>query len=162
MPSSAVRVAGLLIPSSAKTLKGCSAKLEEELPNGSAKATRPVRVLVVDDNRDSVLTLGILLRSEGYEVRLVESGKAALIEAQEFRPDVALLDLDMPDVSGFAVAQLLCRAQGAQRPALIAVTGRRGSEDQNGAEVSGFRHYVTKPYDPVWLLTLLASIMKAA
>ena len=112
-----------------------------------------LRVLIADDDRDAVLTLGILLRSEGYDVRLARSGKEAMSQALELRPDIALLDLQMPDYSGLRVARDLQRHYGGDCPLLIAVTGR--TQDRQTAQMSGFHHFVAKPYDPIALLRLL-------
>ena len=117
-----------------------------------------LRVLVADDNRDAALTLGILLRSEGYDVRLALGGKEAMSAALEARPDVALLDLHMPDYSGLQVAQELQRHFSGDCPLLVAVTAR--AQDRQQAEISGFHHFVPKPYDPRALLTLLASLRR--
>ena len=117
-----------------------------------------VRVLVVDDNRDTALTLGILLRSEGYIVRLANSGAEALKLAEAFRPDAALLDLHMPERSGFDVAIELQRRYGIECPILIAVSGHADPKNQGLAEISGFDHFVAKPYDPSALLELIAAL----
>lgn len=117
-----------------------------------------LRVLVAEDNRDTMLTLGILLRSEGYEVQLAENGERALAEAREFRPDVVLLDLGLPDRSGFDVASELSRRYGQDCPVLVAVTARTTAEDRQLAEISGFHHFFSKPYDPQALLLLLDSL----
>ena len=119
--------------------------------------TRPLRVLVADDHRDTVLTLGILLRSEGYDVRLAQNGREALSEAAEFQPDIALLDIEMPYRTGLEVADEL-RRRGKACPLLIAVTARTSSEDRQIAEISGFHHFVAKPYDLQALLLLVASL----
>jgi len=116
------------------------------------------RVLVAEDNRDTMLTLGILLRSEGYDVHLVENGEQALAEAGEFRPEVVLLDLGLPDRSGFDVASELWRRFGHNCPVLVAITGRTSAEDRQRAESSGFHHFFSKPYDPQALLLLLDSL----
>jgi CheY-like chemotaxis protein len=117
-----------------------------------------LRVLVVDDHRDTMLTLGILLRSEGYEVHLADNGEQALAEAGQFRPHVVLLDLGMPGRSGFDVASELGRRHGAKRPVLVAITGRTTAADRQRAETSGFHHFFSKPYDPQALLLLLDSL----
>jgi CheY-like chemotaxis protein len=122
-----------------------------------AKFTPALRVLVADDHRDTALTLGILLRSEGYDVRLAHNGKEALSEAAQFHPDVALLDIEMPGRNGFEVADEL-RRRGAASPVLIAVTSQTSSDDRRIAEISGFQHFLAKPYDPQALLLLLASL----
>jgi two-component system CheB/CheR fusion protein len=117
-----------------------------------------LRVLVADDNRDTVLTLGILLRSEGYDVHLAENAEQALAEASAFRPDVVLLDIGLPDRSGFDVAQELWRRYGHDCPVLVAVTARTQAEDRERAETSGFHHFFSKPYDPQALLLFLDSL----
>jgi len=116
-----------------------------------------VRVLIADDDRDTVLTLGILLRSEGYDVRLAQSGTEALTLAAEFQPDVALLDLNMPGRTGLEVAQELA-GRATRCPVLIAVSGHLGEEERRLAGSSGFHDLVSKPYDPHALLLLLDSL----
>ena len=118
----------------------------------------PVRVLIADDNRDAVMVLSILLRSEGYDVRLAHGGKEALAQAAEFHPHVALLDLEMPDCSGFRVAQELSRGSNGEPPVLVAVTACTEAEAREMAQVSGFQHFVSKPYNHQAMLKLLASL----
>ncbi|HEX9431575.1 MAG TPA: response regulator [Burkholderiales bacterium] len=122
-----------------------------------ANFTSPLRVLVADDHRDTALTLGILLRSEGYDVRLAHNGTEALSEAAQFHPDIALLDLEMPGRTGFEVADEL-RRRGTVSPVLIAVTSQTSSDARQIAETSGFHHFLAKPYDRQALLLLLASL----
>jgi CheY-like chemotaxis protein len=118
-----------------------------------------MRVLIADDDRDTVLTLGILLRSEGYDVRLAQNGTEALSLAEAFRPDVALLDLHLPGRSGLQVAQELGR-RSTPCPFLIAIGGHFGPEERRLAEISGFNHLMAKPFDRQALLLLLDSIGK--
>jgi len=120
----------------------------------------PVRVLIADDNRDAVMVLSILLRSEGYDVRLAHGGKEALAQAAEFHPHVALLDLEMPDCSGFRVAQELSRGSNGEPPVLVAVTACTEAEAREMAQVSGFQHFVSKPYNHQAMLKLLASLRR--
>ena len=89
-----------------------------------------LRVLIAEDNRDAMLTLGILVRSEGYIVKLTENGKQALAVAPYFEPDIVLLDLAMPEVSGFDVAEELMQRYGAQCPVMIAVSAQQQEEDR--------------------------------
>jgi CheY-like chemotaxis protein len=116
------------------------------------------RVLIADDNRDTVMTLGILVRSEGYVVRLAESGKQALAAATHFQPDIVLLDLGMPEMSGFDVAQELAQRYGDRCPVLIAISGNKSHEDVRRAHDCGFRHFIPKPYDPETLISLLGRV----
>lgn len=119
---------------------------------------RPLRVLVADDNRDTVMMLGILLRSEGMVVRLTTKGVEVQAAVEEFRPDAVLLDIGMPDRSGLQVALDLSREYGAKCPVLIAVTGHSSDAAKRLTAKSGFRHHVDKPYDPDALLRLVASV----
>ena len=119
---------------------------------------RPLRVLVADDNRDTVMMLGILLRSEGMVVRLTTKGAEVQDAVGEFRPDAVLLDIGMPDRSGLQVALDLSREYGPKCPVLIAVTGHSSDAAKRLTAKSGFRHHVDKPYDPDALLRLVASV----
>lgn len=126
------------------------------------KTRRTMRILIVDDERDTVMTLGILLRSEGYDVHLAQAGTEVSGAVRRLRPHAVLLDIGMPDRNGYAVAQELTREHGASCPYLVAVTARSGDADRKAAFDSGFRHHVAKPYDPDQLLALLASLNRAA
>jgi DNA-binding response OmpR family regulator len=117
-----------------------------------------MRVLIADDNRDTVMTLGILLRSEGFEVELAQGGSAVPELVRRFRPHAVLLDIGMPDRSGHDVALQLTREYGSDCPLLIAVTGRTADDEKRAAKVNGFRYYVPKPYDPERLLGLLGGL----
>ena len=116
-----------------------------------------VRVLIADDRRDTLMTLSILLRSEGMDVRLVDKGAEVEQAVDEFRPDVVLLGIEMPDRSGLQVAMDL-RSRGLDAPALIALTGHDGEIARRLTARSGFLHHVSKPYDPEALVRLIASV----
>jgi CheY-like chemotaxis protein len=114
------------------------------------------RVLVADDDEDTVLTLTTLLRDEGYDARGVHRGAEVLQEVFNFAPDVVLLDIGMPQMSGYEVARTLRERYGSARPALIAVTGRSGPADRQQALAAGFEYHIAKPYEPRELLHLIA------
>jgi DNA-binding response OmpR family regulator len=116
-----------------------------------------VRVLIADGRRDTLMTLSILLRSEGMDVRLVDKGAEVERAVDEFRPDVVLLDIEMPDRSGLQVA-LDLGSRGLHGPALIAMTAHDGEIARRLTAKSGFLHHVSKPYDPEALLKLIASV----
>lgn len=120
------------------------------------------RVLVCDDNRDNMLTLGVLLRSEGYIVDLARDGAEALRMAAAFRPDLALLDLMLPGRSGFDVATELQRRYRNGCPVLVAITAYDTADWQERAQTNGFQHFVAKPYDPEALLQLIGSLEESA
>ena len=117
-----------------------------------------LRILVADDDTDAVQSLTALLREEGYEVRGVHRGTEVLQAIFHFAPDVVLLDIGMPQMTGYEVARVLRDRYGSARPALIAVTGRAGEEDRQQSRAAGFEHHVAKPYDPAALLGLIGQI----
>ena len=118
--------------------------------------TKNLRILVVDDEPDAVTTLSVLLEDEGYEVRGLHRGIEVMPEIAKFDPYAVLLDIAMPDMSGFEVAQQIRRRYGQMKPLLIAISGRYKKEpDKLLAELAGFDHHVAKPYDPNALLALL-------
>ena len=119
------------------------------------------RVLVADDDRDAVLALTALLEHEGYEVRGVHHGADVLDAVFNFAPDVVLLDISMPRMSGYEVARHLRERYGSARPALIAVTAMTRTMDRAHARAAGFEHHVAKPYEPNELLALIGELAGA-
>jgi CheY-like chemotaxis protein len=127
-----------------------------ELPPQPSRAPRGgCRVLLADDNRDAADSLGLLLRLSNHEVRIVHGGRAALDIAESFRPDVALLDIAMPELDGYSVARALRQAPWGAGIRLIALTGRGHEEDKRRASAAGFDHHLTKPINPETLEQLL-------
>ena len=127
--------------------------------NDLARAPRQLRILVADDDRDSVLTLMMLLREEGHEVRGAYNGQQAIQAAFEFEPHAVLLDIALPDVSGWEVARRIRQRGTDDGPMLIGLSGEyKQGADRILAEIIGFDHYVLKPYDLNALLGLLAPL----
>lgn len=123
------------------------------------KAARPLRVIVADDDRDTVVTLMMLLRDEGYEVRSVHSGRNVMGAVLDFDPDAVILDIHLPELSGWEVARTIRAQRGLERPMLIGVSGEyKQGADRILSEILGFDHYLLKPYNPNDLLTLLAPL----
>ena len=122
-------------------------------------APKRVRVLIVDDERDIVMTLSALLADEGYQVRGVYKGRDALDAMQDFDPSVVLLDLALPDMSGWEVARQIRTRYGDERHKLISITGRykQGSDKVLG-QIVGFNYWMEKPCEPKALLRLLEKI----
>lgn len=115
-----------------------------------------MRILVADDSRDAVLSLALLLDTEGHQVKGVYSGTEVLPAMRAFKPDVVLLDIKMPGRSGYEVARLIRELYGERGPVLIAVSGHyKKGVDHVLAELVGFNHCVDKPYQPSELLSLL-------
>ena len=114
------------------------------------------RVLIADDNHDATESLSLLLEMSGHEVRVAHLGQTALSLAQTFRPDVVILDIGMPDLSGYEVARALRREPWALDLQLIALTGWGQDDDRRRAVEAGFDHHLTKPIDPDQLGRLIA------
>ncbi|WP_317922887.1 MULTISPECIES: ATP-binding protein [unclassified Cupriavidus] len=110
-----------------------------------AQGTAPRRrVLVVDDNADSADSMAELLSMLGHDARAAHGGHQALALAVSFRPDCVLLDLEMPDMSGYEVLQALRQTCGAD-VRFLALTGRGTPEDQRRSKLAGFHAHLTKP-----------------
>ena len=116
----------------------------------------PTRVLVVDDNKDAAQSLALLLRSWGHEVTVASDGPHALIAAAEHQPDIALLDIGLPGMDGYQVAEQLRKMQGLEKLVLIAITGYGQEQDRRLSEQAGFDHHLVKPVDLEVLQNLLA------
>ena len=128
---------------------------------GPGASRRRLHILIADDERDTVLTLMMLLREEGHEVQGVHDGTAALRLARRAAFDAMILDIDMPGLDGYALArELRARHSAAPAPLLIAISGRwtRPSERLMALAV-GFEHYLTKPCEPNVLLKLLEPLV---
>lgn len=128
---------------------------------GAGAGTRPateLRVLIVDDNLDAAASLGLLLRLTGHEVRTAHDGAEALRVAEEFRPDVAVLDIGLPKLDGYEVAGLIRRETWGEGMVLIAATGWGQETDRHRSREVGFDHHLVKPVDPAALIQLLASL----
>ena len=124
-------------------------------PNPPPKA---LRILIADDDRDAVLTLMTLLRDEGHDVRGVYKGRQALDAVASFEPDVVLLDIAMPELSGWEVAREI-RARYRKHPLIVGISGEyKSPSDAILSEIIGFDHYLTKPYAIEDLVTLIAPL----
>lgn len=116
-------------------------KREESEPGGNSQ----LRVLVVDDNEASAVTLGWAVEAAGYTVRTAFSGQAALDLAREFRPDIVLLDLGMPGMSGFDVCRTLRADPLFSHIRIIAQTGWGDDGARKRTAESGFDLHLVKP-----------------
>jgi PAS domain S-box-containing protein len=124
----------------------------EEVSKDRAKR----RILVVDDNRDTVRTRSMFLSARGHEVARAYDGPAAVEAAERFRPQAIFLDLGLPGMTGYEVAGTL-RAKGFTRELFIAISGYGRPEDQQRSREAGFDHHIVKPVDPHRLSELLES-----
>ena len=117
----------------------------------------PLRVLVADDNRDTVLTLTLLLQSEGHEVRCAYNGIDVMRIARLHRFEAIIVDIEMPEMSGYAVAQeVRTHYYGTRVPLLVAISGKWNKPSEKLlAQAVGFDYHLEKPCDPNRLLALL-------
>jgi two-component system CheB/CheR fusion protein len=118
----------------------------------------PMRVLVVDDNRDSADMLAMLLQFAGHETHTAHDGPGAVEAAARLRPDAILLDIGLPGLNGYAVARAIRERQGDPAPILIALTGWGLDEDRRRSEEAGFDAHIVKPVDEVLLTRMLAEL----
>jgi two-component system OmpR family response regulator len=110
---------------------------------------KSMRVLVVDDNRDAAITLGILLTACGFNVETSFDGEEALATAEQFQPDACVLDINMPGMDGYELARRLRERSPQSTPILAAVTGQDDYDHLEQEANAGFDLHFTKPADPV-------------
>ena len=125
---------------------------------GQSGGARGLKVLVVDDNVDAAQMLATLLEMNGYKVAIAYDGKGALASAVQAPPDVALLDIGLPDIDGHELARRLRAMPETTQAVLVALTGYGQVEDQQRAYKAGFDHHMAKPADLAKLLELLAAV----
>jgi CheY-like chemotaxis protein len=118
-------------------------------------AVKSLRLLVADDNRDSAATCAALLEASGHEVSVAHTGREALDLACRLRPDALLLDIGMPELNGYQLAQRIRATGWGRRAMLIAITGWGQERDKRQALAAGFDRHLTKPIDPNGLEALL-------
>ena len=114
------------------------------------------RVLIVDDNEDTANSLALILELGGHETAAVYSAVDALTRAAAFRPDVVLLDIGLPGMDGYELAQKIRELPGLRDIRLIAVTGYGRSDDRMRARDAGFDDHLTKPVEYAVLERTLA------
>lgn len=116
------------------------------------------KILVVDDCQDSVEMIGMLLESAGHSVTSAQNGPAALALYEREQPEIVLLDISLPGMTGQEVCQRI-RAKGSQPKAIVAMTGwHRDDIRKPGNADPGFTHHLMKPIDPSRLVALINDI----
>ena len=115
--------------------------------NSVAAAAPPAkhRIVVVDDNQDAANSLAIMLRLKGHDVQVAYDGRSALAAVETFRPELALLDIGLPDISGYDVARMIRERPCGAAIRLVALTGWGQPEDRIRALEAGFDRHLTKP-----------------
>jgi signal transduction histidine kinase len=121
-------------------------------------AAAALRIGIVDDNEDAAMTLGLFLESAGHEVAIAHSAAQGLERFDAFGPDVCLLDIGLPDMSGFELARALRASAGTRQATLIAVTGYAQEKDRLDALAAGFDDLLAKPVKLEKLDTILARL----
>jgi len=124
----------------------------------SPAPSRPLHVLVAEDNADAANALAALLALSGHGVKIVSDGVSVVEEARVFRPEVAILDIGLPGLNGYEVAERIRTESWGSTLPLIALTGWGQEDDKRRAKEAGFDHHFTKPIDFSTLEKLLASI----
>jgi CheY-like chemotaxis protein len=116
-----------------------------------------LRVLVVDDNVDAATALEMLLQASGHLVRVAHTGPTGLQAALDFRPDVVLLDIGLPELDGWKVAKRIRQEPHLHDIVLVAMTGYGLNTDQRRSQKAGFDHHLVKPVDFGELRHILAA-----
>ena len=132
--------------------------MSDELGEAKHFVARAKRVLIADDNRDWADGLAVLLEEEGYTVQTTYDGREAIEAARTFQPDIVVLDIRMPRLTGYEAARVFHRHPDSTRPVLIAITAWAGESGKLRAEMSGFDHYIAKPAEPAEILALLKTL----
>ncbi len=128
-------------------------------PTEIAKPIGPaLRILVVDDNTDAASVLEMLVKEAGHWVRMAHTGPTALATALDYRPDVVLLDIGLPELDGFEVVKRIRQEPPLHDTVLVAVTGYPQAADRQRMQEAGFDHYLVKPADFEKLRQLLAEV----
>jgi signal transduction histidine kinase/CheY-like chemotaxis protein len=121
----------------------------------AATRTPSLKVLVADDNHDAAETLQMILAMDGHDVRICHDGREALKAMESSTPDVAILDIGMPELDGLEVAERVRSASWGRNVRLIALSGWGQEEDVRRSAAAGFDHHLTKPVDPEVLQPLI-------
>jgi PAS domain S-box-containing protein len=135
-------------------------------PNTASSSELPVpqierqRILVVDDNTDSALTLAALLKVYGHATQTAHDGLEAVNAAENFDPDIILLDIGLPNLNGYEACQQIRKQRRGNDMIIVALTGWGQEEDKRRAEECGFDAHLVKPVEANQLTELLASLLQ--
>jgi signal transduction histidine kinase/ActR/RegA family two-component response regulator len=131
---------------------------EDVLPCASASG---LRVLVVDDNRDAADSLGMILQIMGNDLRTAYDGLEAVAITEDFRPDVALVDIGLPNLNGYGVAHRIRERTWGKNILLIALTGWGQDDDRQRSKEAGFDSHLVKPVEFASVMKLLADLQRS-
>jgi CheY-like chemotaxis protein/two-component sensor histidine kinase len=150
--------------------KGCGSRFVVSLPlvesgadqlHAMPAAPSPpaaLKLLIVDDNRDAAEMLGMVLAEGGHQIDVAFTGREAMACAERLRPDVFLLDVGLPDMSGYELARALRATPAGRDATIIAITGYGSPADRAASSDAGFDQHLTKPVDGAVLARLLARV----
>jgi len=116
------------------------------------------RILVVDDNRDAAESLAALLQIDGHDTRLAYDGLDAVAAAEQFKPDLVLLDIGLPKLNGYEAARRMRQTAWGKAMVVVALTGWGQQEDRNKSSQAGFDEHLVKPVDHDKLRALLTDL----
>jgi CheY-like chemotaxis protein len=121
-----------------------------------------LRILVVDDDIDTALSLSFLFRTWGHDIQMAHDGPTAIAAARDFQPEAIVLDIGLPGMDGFEVARHLRSLRDFRRTLIAAASGFNQEEDRRLAREVGIDLYLAKPFDPWQLEEMFASRLSAA
>jgi two-component system CheB/CheR fusion protein len=137
-------------------LREAAAEQRHHDGNGDTSSSGPKRrILVVDDNVDSAESMAMLLRAMGHDVHTAHDGVSALEKADAHKPEIVLLDIGLPGMSGYTVGARMREIDALRKVRLIAMTGYAQEEDRKRSRDAGFDHHLVKPVDLATLAALL-------
>lgn len=113
------------------------------------------RILICEDQKDTAETLAQLLRLQGYEVLVCHDGQSATAKVAKWRPSAAIIDIGLPEITGYAIAQFIRELPFGSSVLLIAVTGYGSAADIEMARYAGFNWHFAKPAPPTFILEVL-------
>ena len=122
----------------------------------SPEKGRPLSILLADDEQDTVITLAAILEDEGHIVHMVTNGALVMDAIARFKPEVCIIDIEMPGQSGYALAREISLTNKPDRPLLIAISGKwKTQTDKFLAKSVGFEYFFVKPADPADVIAAL-------
>lgn len=117
---------------------------------------RALSILIADDEPDTVATLAAILEDEGHVIHSVTNGGLVREAVERFKPEVCILDIEMPGETGYSLAGHLSKMEPRERPVLIAISGKwKNQTDKLLARMVGFDYFLTKPAEPAELIAAL-------